>query len=83
MHKFYLILVFLALIITILIYLIIEITKNFFQKNKNNLDFSFSFITMGLIINMFPLIPSGSFFNNWISLIIYFNLGIWFYIKIK
>ena len=38
---------------------------------------------MGLIINMFPLIPSGSFFNNWISLIIYFNLGIWFYVKNK
>ena len=34
---------------------------------------------LGIIINLFPLIPGGNFFNNWISIILYYNIGIFIY----
>ena len=49
-------------------------------KQKFNQDYlSFYSITLGLIINLFPLIPGGSFFNNWISIILYYNIGLYLY----
>ena len=36
-------------------------------------------ISIGLLVNLFPFLPSGNFFNNWISLINYYLLGIYFY----
>ncbi len=56
---------------------------NFFKsifKRKFNEDYlSFYVITFGLIINLFPLIPGGNFFNNWISIILYYNIGLYMY----
>ena len=40
---------------------------------------SFYIITLGLIINFFPFIPGGNFFNNWISIILYYNIGFYLY----
>lgn len=34
-----------------------------------------SFIYLGIIINIWPLTSSGNFFNNWLSVIIFFPLG--------
>ena len=56
---------------------------NFFKsifKYKFSEDYlSFYSITLGLIINLFPLIPGGNFFNNWISIILYYNIGLYLY----
>ena len=56
---------------------------NFFKLliNKKYTDqyLSFYAVTLGLIINLFPLIPGGNFFNNWISLILYYNIGFYLY----
>ena len=56
---------------------------NFFKsilKRKFTEDYlSFYSITLGLIINLFPLIPGGNFFNNWISIILYYNVGLYMY----
>ena len=54
--------------------------KILFNNDKNYFLKSYYFINLSLIINLLPLIPSGSFFNNWISLIIFFPLGFWLYI---
>ena len=48
--------------------------KIIFKVNKNNYDKVYYFINLSIIINLFPLIPSGSFFNNWMSLILFFQL---------
>ena len=49
-------------------------------KKKNNLNSSsFLIISIGLIIHLFPLLPSGNFFNNWISSFIYFKIGLLLY----
>ncbi len=56
---------------------------NFFisiLKHRFNEDYlSFYSITLGLIINLFPLIPGGNFFNNWISIFLYYNIGLYMY----
>ena len=56
---------------------------NFFKsivRHKFNYDYlAFYSITLGLIINLFPFIPGGNFFNNWISIILYYNIGLYLY----
>lgn len=37
----------------------------------------------GIIINIFPLIPSGNFFNNWLSIIFILNLINYIYLRKK
>ena len=41
------------------------------------------FSIVGLIINIFPLIPSGNFFNNWLSIIFTLNLVNYIYLREK
>jgi O-antigen ligase len=52
--------------------------NNFYNKNKI-LFFNISII-LCFFINLFPLVPSGNFFNNWLSIIFYIPLG--FYLKL-
>ncbi len=47
------------------------------KKNINNFySNSFLIISIGLLIHLFPFLPSGNFFNNWISSFIYFKVGL-------
>ena len=55
--------------------------KIILKKNYNNIIMSYYFVNLGLIINLFPLIPSGNFFNNWLSLILFYPLGFWLFIN--
>ena len=57
--------------------------KIIFKKTKSDINKSFYFINLSIIVNLMPLIPSGSFFNNWICLMMYFSLGFWMYIRDK
>jgi len=49
--------------------------KNIFSKSKINYNCSLFFALLGIFVSIFPLFPSGSFFNNWLSAIFYFNFG--------
>ncbi len=51
-----------------------------FSKKLTNIEISYYFLNLGIIINLFPLIPSGNFFNNWLSLVMFYPLGYWFFI---
>ena len=57
--------------------------KNFFiVKNKKINKFelnSFLIISIGILIHLIPILPSGNFFNNWISSFIYFKIGLLLY----
>jgi len=57
--------------------------KIIFKKNISKLNKSYFFVNLSIIINLMPLIPSGSIFNNWISLMIFFPLGFYLFIKEK
>ena len=47
------------------------------MKHKNVFfnDFEICLIS-ALIISIWPLSPSGSFFNNWMSIVYYFPVGL-------
>ena len=60
-------------------FLIMKASKYILNKNNELKYYAFYAATLGLIINLFPLIPSGNFFNNWISIILYYNIGIYLY----
>jgi hypothetical protein len=59
----------------------IYIIKNFNKKIKQDKYILYFLLLVGLFNSLFPLFPSGSFFNNWLSVIFYFNVG--FLINIK
>ena len=35
--------------------------------------------SLSIFVNLFPFLPSGNFFNNWISIINFYSLGLFFY----
>ena len=59
------------------------ILYNFFgpilRKEFSNEYLAFYSATLGLFINLFPFIPGGNFFNNWISIMLYYNIGFYLY----
>tara|TARA_B100001057_G_C22723413_1_gene900628 strand:+ start:97 stop:657 length:561 start_codon:yes stop_codon:yes gene_type:complete len=57
--------------------------KILLNKKYNNINLSYYFLNIGIIINLFPLIPSGSFFNNWMCLIMFYPMGFWIYLSKK
>jgi O-antigen ligase len=64
------------------IYLIFLFSKNFINiifKRENSIKRNYNlykiFIILALIQHLFPIIPSGNFFNNWLSILFYFKLG--------
>ena len=68
------------LILSIFIYLFSLNIKILFIKNPPTIIKSFYVLNLGIIINLMPIIPSGSFFNNWMNLMLYFPLGTWLYL---
>ena len=58
------------------VYAISTYFKNLISKNPNKL---YLFASVGFIINFFPLVPSGNFFNNWINNFYYLSIIIIIY----
>ena len=51
-----------------------------FIRNQNLITSSFYITSLGLLVLLFPFVPAGNFFNNWISIINYFYIGIYIYL---
>lgn len=64
-----------SFILIFLIYIIKNLYFNF--RNKLNVKFYNEqyILTVGILINFFPFIPTGNFFNNWISFLLFLPLG--------
>ena len=51
------------------------------QRNENKI---FQNIFIGIVIvNFLPIIPSGNFYNNWLSLLYFYPVGFYLYFKDK
>ena len=61
------------------VFVLFNFFKSIFKRKFNENYLSFYTITLGLIINLFPFVPGGNFFNNWISIILYYNIGLYMY----
>ena len=59
------------------------IIHNYFNKKKlnENMDFQ-NCILIGIFANIFPLLPSGNVFNNWLSIVYFLPVGFYIY-KLK
>jgi len=63
------------------IYILIELLKNLSKRflimeKYTNFNKGYICALFGLVLFLFPLFPTGNFFNNWISIIFYTNLGV-------
>lgn len=52
-------------------------------KNKKIRSYSALMILTGIFLNLWPIISSGNFFNNWLSILIYFPVGFYQYFNKK
>lgn len=65
----------------IFIKVILRLCNSINEYNKlesplyKNIELSKSILYLSLFINIFPIIPSGNFFNNWFSIILYLPIG--------
>tara|TARA_B100001093_G_scaffold306605_1_gene292631 strand:- start:932 stop:2242 length:1311 start_codon:yes stop_codon:yes gene_type:complete len=62
-----------------LFFVIMNIYKVFSKNTLTNEKNNFLIISIGLILIFFPFIPNGNFFNNWISIINFYYIGIYLY----
>jgi len=53
--------------------------KNIRKKSTNYEINGLLVISIGLLINLFPFVPSGNFFNNWVSSFLYFKIGLFIF----
>lgn len=61
----------------IYVYSIFKLLLIFFNRDKEKISFyNFQVISLlAILINFFPFIPSGNFFNNWLSILYYLPIG--------
>ena len=52
--------------------------SEFFYKKKLYKDYFICFL-LAIFLNFFPILPTGSFFNNWLSIMYYFPFGLLLY----
>ncbi len=72
--------VFIIIIFSYIIFKLIYFSfKNIFTKKFNEIEVGKSLILTGIFLQLFPLVPSGSYFNNWMMII--FHLSIGFYLS--
>ena len=45
--------------------------KNIFSKHSKDINFPIKLLSISVLLNFFPFIPYGNFFNNWLSMISY------------
>ncbi len=69
--------IFYIIVFLYLLFIILKIIIKKFLDNKiNNIQNSIFIICGSIFIEIIPLIPSGNFFNNWLSMIFFFKIGV-------
>ena len=51
------------------------------QKIFDKYELSKGVILLSIFINLWPLAPSGNFFNNWLSMMYFYPIGFYLYFK--
>ena len=64
--------------LTALIFIFLKFLKGYWIKDQVDTN-CFLVISIGLLINFFPFVPNGNFFNNWISTINFYYIGLYMY----
>lgn len=72
--------VFTVLTYSFYLFLIFQLLKIFYKKNFiQNYEIKYSKVCLlvSLFITLFPFSPSGNFFDNWLSIVYYYPIGIY------
>ena len=71
------------IIFFIFIIVTINVIKNLIKsiKTQNNFYYGMLMLNTCFFINLFPLIPTGSFYNNYLSFVYFFPIGIYYALK--
>ena len=69
-------------IFLIICFQIIKSLKNI-NKTLNNEELINILSLISIFVNLWPLMPNGNFFNNWLSIIFYIPIGFYFSQRIK
>ena len=60
--------------------LIRKFFKNFKHQNRDNNYVQIKYISLiAIFVSLFPLAPSGNFFNNWLSFVYYYPIAFYIY----
>ena len=57
--------------------------KNDVEYNCNKIYISSAIAVSAIFVNLWPIAPSGNFFNNWLSMIYFYPIGFYLYFKNK
>jgi O-antigen ligase len=67
-------------IFSFLFYIVKFLILNFFKiLKKKKIYYSAAIFSIAIFVNIFPLVPTGNFFNNWLSVMYYLPLAFFFY----
>jgi O-antigen ligase len=66
----------LGFLILFYFYILFNFTKLFFKQNRDNVDLIKLILYQTVIVNLFPFMPSGNFFNNWMSIVLYIPVAL-------
>ena len=62
--------------LTFIIFKLLKVSRSNNSINERNY---FVITSIGLIVNFFPFVPNGNFFNNWISIINFYYIGLYMF----
>ena len=66
---------FISIFYILIFYYILKISiRNNLNKNDYN-NLTFELLILSIIINLWPFVPTGNFFNNWLSILYYLPFG--------
>ncbi len=74
---------FIVILFIYLVYLILKNFMSYFLQKKPFLNNFQICLLLGFIITLLPMIPNGNFFNNWLSMIMFFPAGFYIFSKKK
>jgi O-antigen ligase len=66
--------------LTMIAYVCVQLLKKILKFNRSNKnEYILSGCLICFILNLFPLVPTGNIFNNWLSTIFYLPFGVYLY----
>ena len=68
------------IVLTVFIFVLISSLKYFIKSLSSNRDYYYGILMLNIcfFINLFPFIPTGSFYNNFLSFIYFLPIGIYY-----
>ena len=71
----------LLIIIVLFVYIIVQLIDIYKKKYQNKINNKDVFLLIMIFIQILPFLPSGNFYNNWLSIFFFLPIGFYFALK--